>query len=508
MAIVTKVVKPSEMVRLEKSAYTQSRSSESALSLEEIFMENAGSIVADVVQRAIAKYHLKPKIILLCGKGNNAGDAYVAGRLLLSGQFDVSALSLVPLEKTSPLCKLQGSRFLAAGGKIKVIHDAEMIDFGDGTLLVDGIYGTGFKGTVSGLSADLITRANASKLPIIAIDIPSGIDGETGESALAIKATETVFLGLPKSGCFVGKAWNLVGKVNVFDFGLGKERIEEAVEDFYLIEEKEIQDNLPAIERTRHKYERGYVVGLAGSFGMPGAALLSGFAALRAGAGIVRILHPQGMEGEFAGAPPELIREGYRDAFEVLKAMERASALFIGPGIGTSPSALEILKAILKQTSKPCVIDAEALTLIGKEKLMLPEGAILTPHRGEMKRLLNLERELSPWEEIGQVQEFSEKNGVTVVLKGSPTFIFHPKSKPWISTRGDPGMATAGCGDVLTGIIAALLSQKKSPLESAKMGVYLHGMAGELAAEKSSSYSMVASDVTEALADVFKHLQR
>ncbi len=490
-----KVVKAKEMGRIERLAYQNGAS-------EEVFMNRAGAGVAGHVQRFIAKHHLKPFITLLCGHGNNAGDAYVAGKILLEGGFHVNALSFSPFEEGSELCQLQNKRFVQAGGTIEYIKNPEQIFFSETSVLVDGILGTGFHGELTGLLRDAVKRANESGLPIIAIDIPSGVDGTTGECGdTVIQATETLFLGLPKSGCFIGNTWNAVGKIHVYDFGLGSEYVDQADFDFNLIDEAMTRALLPPIIRNRHKYQAGYVVGLGGSPGMPGAPIMSSFATLRAGAGIVRLLHPAGMESELAAAPYEVIRQGYQegDAKSVLEAMQRASALFIGPGIGTSDAALNLLENVLPHVQHPCVIDADALTLIAHNPLSFPAQTVLTPHHGEMKRLLGVAEELTIHDLLTQSQEYVERHGITLVLKGAPTFILHPGEKPHLCSRGDPGMATAGSGDVLTGVIAAFLAQIHDPLKAAIIGVQVHALAGEHAAEHMTSYSMTATDITEML---------
>lgn len=495
-----KVVKAQEMARIEKLAYSQGAS-------EEEFMNQAGFGVAELAQRIIAKLHAKPKIILLCGSGNNAGDAYVAGKLLHAGGFVVSALSFAPYDKSSPLCQLQSKRFVDAGGVIHYIQDPQDIKFGDAELLIDGILGTGFHGEVKGLFKEAIEKANASSIPILAIDIPSGINGSTGEvGGSAIQAYATLFLGLPKVGCFFERAWNHAGDIHVFDFGLGEKFINEAKADYLLIEDATVGHLLPKINRTRHKYQAGYVIGIGGSKGMPGAPVMTSFSALRAGAGIVRLFHPEEMEAELAFAPYEVIRQGYPsgDAKPILEAMNRASAIFVGPGIGTSSAALKILEQVLPVVNKPCVIDADALTLLSAHSIRLPPQTIMTPHHGEMKRLLKTQEELSFEQLLERSRAFSQEKNITLVLKGAPTFIFHPHTVPYICSRGDPGMATAGSGDVLTGIIAAFLAQTKDPLKAALLGVQLHAVAGEYASKKETPFCMTATDITAALPLAFK----
>lgn len=442
------------MARIEKLAYDDGYK-------EEAFMDAAGKAVADFVQDV----PYKSKVTLLCGSGNNAGDAYVAGKILSRAGYKVVAYGVEP---KSALCKKKHF------GKV---HPLEEAQFDEGIIL-DGLFGTGFKGEVKDPYKNAIEKANASELPILAIDIPSS----------GIHACETLCLGLPKTTIF--DSWENVGHLSILDFGLPQKYVDQANEEATLIE----GIRLPPIKRTRHKYEAGYVVGVGGSPGMPGAAILSSYACLRAGAGIVRLFHPAGMEAEFAGAPPELIRIGYQDSKPILEAVEKASAVFIGPGFGLK--AVDLLKELL-QITKPCVIDAEALTLIGEHNLTLPKNAVITPHTGEMKRLLK---------EGETPQQFADRNSVIVVLKGAPTHIFVPNKKPFIMARGDPGMATAGSGDVLTGIIAALMAQTHDPLLSAQMGTYVHGLAGEIAARDLTSDCVIASDITNALPEVFSLL--
>lgn len=498
-----KIVKAKEMARIEQLAYASGAS-------EESFMNQAGVGLAKLTVSLIDPLQ-KAHVTLLCGSGNNAGDAYVAGRLLHEAGYSVEALALAPFEKSSPLCQKQSQRFINVGGKIHYISASEDISFAESSLILDGILGTGFHGKIQDLFKAAIEKANASKLPIIAIDIPSGINGTTGEIAeAAIQAADTLFLGLPKVGCFSKEAWNYVGRVHVYDFGLGATFIDLAEEDYVLIDDLMIKEFLPKIQKNRHKYQAGYVVGIGGSSGMPGAPLLSSFAVLRAGAGIVRLLHPEGMESELGSLPLEVIRQGYAEgnANAILESVKRASAIFIGPGMGTSASALSILQKVLPELDKPCVIDAEALSLLAEHEIKFPSKTIMTPHHGEMKRLLHINEEISFLDLLEKSKAFANQKNITLVLKGAPTFILHPNCKPYVTSRGDPGMATAGSGDVLTGIIAAFLAQTQDPLKAAILGVQLHAIAGEYAAQKWTSYCMVASDITEALPQAIKDYLR
>ena len=289
---------------------------------------------------------------------------------------------------------------------------------------------------------------------------------------------------------------------------MGEKAINEAHEEFITLTDELVRQMLPKIVWNRHKYQAGYVIGLGGSPGMPGAPTMASFASLRTGAGICRLLHPKGMELEFAHAPLEMIRIPYTsDQIDFLiEKLNSASAAFIGPGIGTSPTTAKMLKQILPNLSIPCVIDAEALTLIAAHDLPLPAGALLTPHHGEMSRLLHLkEKNETQLEFFKQCTAFVVKHNTTLVLKGSPTMILSPHISPFLMTRGDPGMATAGSGDILTGMIAAFLAMGCPPIDAACLGTYVHGMAGEFAAKNLTSYCVIATDLLDSLPAVFRY---
>jgi len=474
----TKVVTADEMLRIEQLAYAQGFS-------DGDFMEQAGVAIS----RFIEKNYPSKRVVILAGKGNNGGDAYTAGIHLLDKGFSVQAIRVFPLEGSSPLCIQQHDRFVAKGGKV---HEESA--FPESGVILDGLVGTGFKGKAEGVLAGVIEEANQSGLPIVAIDIPSGISGNTGEGKIAIEAKETVYLGLPKIGFYIGNGWNHVGHLIPADFGLPSHFLAQAKVEAYLPDLKKI--HLPPIVRNRHKYQTGYVIGIAGSETMPGAAFLSALSALRSGAGLVRLFHLPGMSG--CGAPWEVIREKL-DPKRVMEECGRASAAFVGPGLGRTKEVKKLLAPLLGKLPHPTVVDADALFHMAEPPQMdLPAKTILTPHHQEMSRLLG-----GAHPSLAACQKFADEIHVTVVLKGGPTLIFHPHTKPLIVSRGDPGMATAGTGDVLTGVITALLSQQLEPRMAATLGAYLHAVAGEKAVAARSPYSLIASDIIEALAEVF-----
>lgn len=485
LAVITAL----EMALLEKRACERGASS-----LE--FMQNAGRQIAAATMDFIDTHGLDRVVTLLIGKGNNGGDAYMAGAELLKRGFIVKAFPLYPLESCSLLCQQMHLYFVNAGGENTLLLEG---------VILDGLVGTGFEGKAEGPLLGAIELANSSGLPILSIDIPSGVNGNTGQvETAAIQAIQTLCLGLPKSGLFLNQGWDHVGEILYLDFGLGS-AIEELAEPVaYLLNEDTLSGCFPRFKKTRHKYEAGYVLAVAGSSGMPGAAILSTYAALRSGAGIVRLFHPPGMEAALAQAPYELIREMWdgSDLKSILTESKRAKVLLLGPGMGRSEAAKRKVKKLLAKLPMPCVIDADALFFLSQNpSWQVPQGSVLTPHRGEMTLLLSRENDSGSFEK--RCQAYSDKKQVTLVLKGAPTWIFHPGSTPLISVRGDPGMATAGSGDVLTGMIAAFLAQGLQPRTAAALGVHLHGVAGEIAAVELTSYCLTASDLIVYLPEAF-----
>ena len=499
-----KVVTAHEMARIEGLAYAKGV-------LEVDYMENAGEAIADHVEHFVDLHGLDRQVTLLVGKGNNGGDAYVAGRRLIEKGFSVIAYHIYSIESCGPLCKQMCEKFKSKGGEILFIRSEGGFSFEPKGVILDGLVGTGFKGAAEGVLAKIIEAANQSKHPIIAIDIPSGVCGNTGSvGSVAIEATMTIYLGLPKLGFFIGNGWDHVGELVYASFGLAQEYIDQAKSSAYLVNLNSLGSLMPKVKRTRHKYEAGYVLGIAGSPGMPGAALLSSFAALKSGAGIVRLFHPCGMEEELSSAPYELIREGWdgKDTARIQEEMARAKSLFVGPGIGRGKEARQIMKRLLPCIDIPSVMDADALFYLAENpKLNLPEKCILTPHRKEMTTLLSHVAKCSEDSDLfSRCQTYAEEKNITLVLKGAPTWIFSPKTPPFIVTAGDPGMATAGSGDVLTGVIAAMLAQGLEPVKAALLGIALHGLAGEDAAADLSSYCMTASDLIDYLPDAFLYI--
>ncbi len=483
-----KVLSALEMRAVEERAFKQGANADQ-------FMQQAGRGIAGHIQELLDP-QMHPDIILVAGSGNNAGDGYCALLDLYDAGYKVRAIQLTPFEKCSQLCQKYSSLFREKGGEIQIINDASHLCL-DG-LILDGLLGTGYQGALVSLYKKVIEAINTSSSPVYAIDIPSGLNGNTGQVLdVAVVANTTFYLGCAKTGFFLDQGWNHVGKLMEVSFGIDPLLIDEAQADFTLLDHQEARLLLPPIENSRHKYQAGFVAGFAGSAGMEGAALLSGMGALKAGAGIVKIAHLGEMG--FCSQYPELIHQCF-EANQIDQAVEnfqKATAFYLGPGLQVSPDTIDWVEGFLTKLSLPCVIDADALNIMAEKKIAPKKGAILTPHCGEAKRLLGVtDNHLLH----SACQDYVDQYDVILILKGGPTFIFQKGHLPVVNVTGDPGMATAGAGDVLTGICAGLLSQQKmSPASSALLAVYLHGLSGEIAAEEKTSYSLVASDLFKSL---------
>lgn len=478
----TKVVSSEEMARVEKLARQNGCS-------EEKFIEEAGAKIAAVAMRWLDAHHLPKNITLLVGKGNKGADAFAAGTVLLEEGYRVKAIACFSPDACSVWNRRMGERFAKKRGHTVRFYDEEPIGIEEG-LIIDGLLGTGFRGVVEGKIEAAILIANGSNQPILSIDLPSGLNGTTGEARGAcIEAKLTVTLGMAKSGLFFRDGWNHTGHLFVEEFGLPRQFEGLAKELAYLPDAACLP--LPKIVRNRHKYEAGYVVGYAGSEKMPGAPKMAGLAALRSGAGIVRLFH----KGSIGNAPMELICQRWNQQ-DWDRELKRANAVFGGPGLGKGAGSW------MKHVTLPIVVDADAL----QKGAHFPKQAVLTPHRGEMLRLLGLKSMPQEEDFLGRAQKFSERQNVILVLKGAPTYLFAHGRAPLIIPRGDPGMATAGAGDVLTGVIAGLLAQKMDRYDAAAVGTYLHAIAGEKAAKEKTSYGLIARDIIEHLPSAFKEL--
>jgi len=486
-----KVVSAREMARIEKKSFEDGQSPER-------YMNKAGKGIAERVQISIEEHENKRQVSLLVGKGNNGGDAFAAGICLLELGYEVNAFHLFAFEESSQLCQEKYRHFREEGGEVYHPKSLDELAFYQKGVILDGLLGTGFDGSTSGFLAEVIEFVNAQDIPVLSIDIPSGVNGNTGEvKGEAIIANETLYLGLPKIGLFVGDGYAYSGELHPIDFGMPPNYIDDASALCYTFQTEAAKQLMPVPHPQQHKYNAGYVVTLSGSQGMSGAAFLSTFASLRSGAGIVHLFYNESMRSELGGKPWEVIAEPF-NAARVEKELQRAGALVVGPGLSLSHEVTEILT----KTTVPTVVDASAIKYIPSIINACKQDLLLTPHRGELSFLIDLHG-ASDMELVERCQAYVDETGAYLLVKGAPTFFFERGEEPIVLPVGNPGMATAGTGDVLSGILGALIAQGLLAKEAGPVGAYLHGLAGDIVAAEKGELSLIAGDLIDALPSVF-----
>ena len=427
---------------------------------------------------------------IVCGAGNNGGDGYVVARIAAREGAVVSVLALVDPEKLSGDAAIAYRDFVAEGGVVS--HWSGALDV-EADLLVDGILGSGLERDVGGEFANAVAAINAHAAPTLALDIPTGINGDTGQVlGCAVHADLTVtFVGL-KSGLFLCDAPDYCGDIRFAGLDI-PDAYREGIEPAYC----RIDDDLLAgvfkpRARAAHKGDFGHVVIVGGGEGMPGAVRLAGEAALRAGAGRVSIATHPSHAAILVASRPELMSHAVASAADLEPLLEKADVLAFGPGLGQSAWAHEMLTRVAAET-KPAVWDADALNLLA----VSPGAAnnrVITPHPGEAATLLGMSAKDVQEARPAALAALVEKYGGTAVLKGAGSLISSSRSVPMLCTSGNPGMASPGMGDVLTGIVAALLGQGLDPEQAAAAGVEIHARAGDRAAT-AGERGLIASDL-------------
>jgi len=468
-------------------------------------MDAVGMQLAARIHHLAQKSKNPPLVLLLAGKGNNGADGYTALSLLLQQKMNCVAWQVASPSPHSILDRRKQA-FIDKGGHV---IDFPALPSIDGPLLIiDGIYGAGFKGKPDADSAKAILWANSQSGLVVSIDVPSGIDPSTGEApGEAVFADYTFACHFPKRGCFLGQGWEHTGGVLLADLGLEHQRA-----DLCLLEPSDITHMIPRRHRTQNKFQAGSVVGMAGSLGMMGAASLCSEAAYTVGAGYVRLLLSDLLTNQVGQLPREAVKTLLPNTIDDwLPWFIHADAAFVGPGLGRSSEVMARLEVLWPHLTIPTVVDADALfwlSTVSQEEWKVKDK-VLTPHLGEVGRLLH--RHIPSVDDalIHYLRSMAVTTQSTIVVKGAPTFIFSAGQPVLVMPRGDPGMATAGTGDVLTGMIAGLLAQKLTLPSAAVLGTWLHGMAGEIAARTRTSYGVMASSLLQSVpAAIFQLLEQ
>lgn len=465
-----------------------------------VLMERAA--LAVIKQLKSGEFDLN-KVALLCGYGNNGGDGIAVARLLKLQQIDV-VIYLVGNADNASTETLQ---------QIKIAQHYQipiMISLPDSlssyTTVVDAIFGIGLNRDVIGDFLRAIELINQSHGDILAIDIPSGVCANTGRIlGAAVNAKQTVTFAYAKLGLSFYPGIELAGKITIADIGIYADKPAA----HYTFEQDDLDNLLPVRANDSHKGSYGRVLTIAGSQNMSGAAYFSAKAAYRAGAGLVRIYTPSCNSGILLSQLPEALLSPFTpnqvNFTELETGINWASVIVIGPGMGISDDTYKILSYVVHHATVPIIIDADGLNVLSQDLSLLEQAKstlILTPHLGEMANLTKLPIDKIKNNLIATAKAFSQQHNVICVLKDAKTVVAHPNKPTYINQSGNNGMATAGSGDVLTGIIAGLIAGHLPAAQAAPVSVYLHGLAGNKAAEKLNKYSLLASDIIEGLTHI------
>ena len=487
--------------------------------IDKYTIENEPITDIDLMERAamqithwlVKKFSTEHRMIFFAGPGNNGGDALAIARQLADLDFicEVYLLDFGKDLKGSPAINWQR---LQEQGKVKLIKIKEVGELpeieSDGIIL-DGMFGSGLTRPLDGFSATVVQKINQLKNIVVAIDIPSGLMGEDNSSNIPhniVNADFTLTFQFPKISFLLAGNEKYTGKWEVLSIGLHPEGIKKTPSETFFLQKEDIREIIAPRKKFAHKGNFGHALLIAGSFGKMGAAVLSSKGCLRAGVGLLTTHIPRLGYTIIQTAVPEAMTsiDQHDSIFTEFPHLSQFSAVGVGPGIGKKHNSCKALAALIQSSEVPLVIDADGLNILSENKEWLnalPENSILTPHPGEFKRLVG---EFSDsYESICQQIEFARKYKVILILKGAYTTIATPDGKLYFNSTGNPGMATAGSGDVLTGILLGLLAQGLSSENAALAGVFLHGLAGDMAALEKSEPALIAGDITDYLSKAF-----
>lgn len=455
-------------------------------------------------------------VVVFAGPGNNGGDALAVARMLAEKDYNVSVYLFNISGSLSPDCaankkRLQEVKRLKAF--IEVVEEFDPPRLEADMLVIDGLFGSGLNKPLAGGFASLVKYINASPAQVVALDIPSGLmteDNTYNVRANIIRANHTLTLQQPKLAFFFPEFQQLIGQLRILDIRLSKEGMEQIDTDFSVVEENDIRALMLSRNPFAHKGQMGHALLVAGSYCMAGAAVLAARACLRSGAGKVTVNSPKRNIAILQTSVPEaIVQSGTEETFfaEAVDT-EDYDALGIGPGLGQSEQTAIALIAQLRRTQCPIVADADALNMLANHRAwlqQLPKGIILTPHPIELDRLEG--HSADSYERLTKARNLAQRLGGYVILKGHYTAICMPDGHVVFNSTGNAGMATAGSGDVLTGILTGLLARGYKPQDACIVGTYLHGLAGDLAAHDMGEESMLASDIIRYLSRAFKRLK-
>ncbi|OFY67804.1 MAG: bifunctional ADP-dependent (S)-NAD(P)H-hydrate dehydratase/NAD(P)H-hydrate epimerase [Bacteroidetes bacterium RIFCSPLOWO2_02_FULL_36_8] len=476
-------------------------------------MERASRAFAE---KFIRLFPEKRNILVFCGTGNNGGDGLAISRMLFKHGYNVKTFvceNISEVKSSSSDFQLNLKRLNELDKSI-LFRLSETIPFPEikeSDIIIDALFGTGINRPVKGFFKKIIKSINNSPATVVSVDIPSGLlcDELTGGEGV-IEADYTFTFELPKFSFLFPENEKRVGKFFILPIGLNKTFINACKTDYHFFTDEDANRIFKPRTKFSHKGNYGHACLVAGSYGKMGAVVLSGKACLRAGAGLLTIHSPKCGYSILQSVLPEAMTESSQSQnfISTLPLGKNYDAYGIGPGLGTQKITQKVLAQIFKKVNVPLALDADALNMIAKHKKLfklIPSNSILTPHPGEFVRLFG--KSADSFERLKLAVKKSNELKCIIVLKGCYTAICTKNGKVWFNSTGNPGMATAGSGDVLLGIITGLLAQGYLPEEAAKLGVYLHGLAGDISAQKNSEESLIAGDLIENLGNAFERIR-
>ncbi len=508
-----------EIVTVNRMRQIETASDEAGMSALRL-MENAGSAAAAFIRKRVDVHGRS--CVVVAGKGNNGGDALVVARKLLEHVGMLSVILADGLPNTGQ-SKEMLNRLLQLGVEVLPFGaDQKLVSkkLAAADLVIDGIFGTGFHGEIPAALQPLFEQINHAVAAVFCLDIPSGVSAESGLAAKdAIQGDFTIAFHCMKAGMLYDPGRSYLGELQVVSIGVPDDLGDQALADGILVEEEEVFSVLKKRPVDSHKGRYGHLLNLCGSTRLPGAAVLSAMGAARVGVGLLTAASPASVLQSLISRLPEAMvlplqtdDDGLISAdnrFEILKMLKRASACLVGCGIGRKDTLSGLLEEMLKSASCPIIVDADGINnLTGRIEILHQAKCpvILTPHMGEMARLLAISTDELRENRIEILKRFVKEFGVIVVLKDSVTTIFEPGGTLFVNQTGNAGLAKGGSGDLLAGMIAGFCAQSIPPLKSAVCAVYLHGRAADFCAARQSQYSMLPSDLLVDLAGIFaKH---
>jgi len=489
-----------------------------------ILMENAGLRIFNKILEKFPEPY-REKIVIIAGRGNNGGDGFVVARHLFNHGAKPEVLLLASKNEVRGDAAVNMNIAANIGIRIKEVVTEKDLSLQKGkillaSLIIDAIFGTGLTKPAEGLYAKAIELINKSKAYKVAVDIPSGLSSDTFRViGPCVKADLTVTLAAPKIAHVFPPAEDFVGELEVADISVPSFLFDDESLKLELVEKKMVQPYFRKRKHDAHKGTYGHLFILSGSLGKTGASVMAGKAALKMGAGLVTVGIPESCLPIVARSMVELMTEALPETPErtlspealskILNLLEGKDALMVGPGISIHPSTTELVLSLLPKVKVPMVIDADALNILATQPEIikaLRKPAVLTPHPGEFARLLNLSTREVVDRKLELAPQFASENGVYLVLKGYKTLTATPEGRVYINPTGNPGMATAGSGDVLSGMIASMIIQERDLLEAVLAAVYIHGLSGDIGVKRIGEKSLTAGDIIRFLPPSIKLL--